>query len=330
MSSTKKIAVVIPFFQREAGILGKALRSIAEQRYPKNFLYTVVIDDGSPLSAEAEIDASRLRGELNVRVIRQANAGPNEARNAGLESLDPDTDVVAYLDSDDEWINDHLRRGVSVLADGFSAYFTNLFHLGDSIPEFEKARRVDPDKHPQLSDPTLHRYVGDMAHQVVTANIIFMPTLMIDFKALGHVRFPFAHRHGGGDYLYWLALIEQGAVFAFSTQAEVRCGRGINMWYASGWGTDGLARRILDEARFRQRAVDQYIKDPETQEALRSRIASLQDLLLRDVIHRLRRGQKVDWQAVRAAFTEVEVSPLRLAGHLWNRDGAASRHSDSK
>ena len=120
-----------------------------------------------------------------------------------------------------------------------------------SVNEFEKAKRVHPENHPMIGDdPTLRVYQGDMVHQISTANIIFMPSLVINVAALGQARFPMAHRHGGGDYLYWMDLIQHGAKFAFSTLPEVRCGSGINMWYGSGWGTDGLAMRVVDEARF--------------------------------------------------------------------------------
>ena len=53
--ATPTIAVIIPFFQREAGILGRALKSIADQNYPNSALYVIVVDDGSPVSAESEI-----------------------------------------------------------------------------------------------------------------------------------------------------------------------------------------------------------------------------------------------------------------------------------
>jgi succinoglycan biosynthesis protein ExoW len=96
---TPKIAVVIPFFQRETGILHRSLASIAEQHYPPESIYVLIVDDGSPVSAESELRQFPAPGGLRTKVIRQANAGPNETRNAALENLDADTELVAFLDS---------------------------------------------------------------------------------------------------------------------------------------------------------------------------------------------------------------------------------------
>lgn len=310
---TPIIAVIIPFFQRETGILGRALASIANQNYPCDALYVIVVDDSSPIPAATELQACPPPPGLRIKVIQQANAGPNEARNTGLQNLEPATQLVAYLDSDDEWIGEHLARAVSALASGFSAYFANLFHLGDTVNEFEKAKRVHPAEHPMVGhDPSLRAYQGDMVHQIATANIIFIPSLVIDVVALGQARFPMAHRHGGGDYLYWMDLIHHGARFAFSTLPEVRCGQGINMWYGSGWGTDGYAMRIVDEARFRRTVLNKYAKAEATKDSLRDRLAELQVGMIQDVVHRLRRKKKVDWRVVRIFFTENAMSLLLL------------------
>lgn len=304
-----KIAVIIPFFQRETGILHRALQSIRNQCYPDDSLYVIVIDDGSPITAAEELERYQSPDDLRVKVIRKENSGPNEARNTGLENLEPDTEIIAYLDSDDEWISNHLVHAVTALQAGYSAYFANLYHLGDTVPEFEKAKRVDPEAHPIVAnDVSLRQYVGDMVHQISTANIIFMPSLVIDAKSLGKARFPLAHRHGGGDYLYWMDMIQHGARFVFSTQPEVRCGRGINMWYGSGWGTDGLGKRILDEARFRRTVLDKYAKNPQTKETLSLRLVDLYLLLLQDIVHRLRRRKTVDWGLLRYFHSEIRPS----------------------
>ncbi len=322
--NTPSIAVIIPFFQRESGILGKALASIARQKYPLGALYVILVDDCSPIPAAIELKTCQPPPSLRIKVVQQAtNSGPNEARNTGLQHLESGTQIVAYLDSDDEWVGDHLARAVRVLTSGYSAYFANLFHLGDTVNEFEKAKRVQPSDHPMIgNDPTLRAYQGDMVHQIATANIIFMPSLAIDVAALGQARFPLAHRHGGGDYLYWMDLIEHGAKFAFSTEPEVRCGSGINMWYGSGWGTDGLAMRIVDEARFRKTVLNKYAKTEATKDSLRNRLAELQVGMIQDMVHRLRRRKKINWRVIRMLFSENRIDSLlrkKLFSHLLRR-----------
>lgn len=308
-----KIAVIIPFFQRRSGVLARSLASIAAQNYASDSIYVLIVDDGSPLPAAQELRDHPPAVGLDIRVIQQPNAGPNEARNTGLANLAPGTELVAYLDSDDEWIGDHLARAVRAISSGYSAYFANLFHLGDSIDEYDKAKRVTHADHRAIGpDPTLRAYQGDMVHQISTANIIFMPTLVISVPALGLARFPKAHRHGGGDYLYWMDLISHGARFAYSTVAEVRCGDGINMWYGSGWGTDGLAMRIVDEARFRKTVLNKYAKAEATKYSLRNRLAELQVGMIQDVVHRLRQRKKVDWRVVRIFLNENGINQLLI------------------
>lgn len=324
-----KITVVIPFFQRESGVLARSLASVAAQAYPAERLEVIVVDDGSPVPAQEELARHPPPEGLRVRVIEQANAGPNEARNTALAALTDDTDLVAYLDSDDEWIGAHLDRARRALAAGFTCYFANLYHLGDEIDEFSKAKRLRIDEHPPvLDDPSLRAYQGDMVHQIATANTIFMPSLVIDARRLGGARFPQAHRHGGGDYLYWMELIRHGARFVFSTEAEVRCGRGINMWYGSGWGTDGLAMRIVDEARFRRRVLHEYSRADATRRALRRRLGELQLGMLQDVVHRLRHGKPLRWPVVRLFYREnmpggaMLGALLRWIGSRLGRAGA--------
>ncbi|MBB4844148.1 succinoglycan biosynthesis protein ExoW [Paucibacter oligotrophus] len=318
MNTSPKIAVIIPFFQRESGILERSLNSILAQGYPADAIYVLVVDDGSPIPAEQELANNPIAQQLRVRVIKQANAGPNEARNTGLAHLEPGTDLVAYLDSDDEWIGQHLQRAVLALGAGAgNAYFANLFHLGDTTNEFDKAKRVNHADHPPLNgDASLRVYQGDMVHQIATANIIFMPSLVISVADLGRARFPQAHRHGGGDYLYWMDLISHGARFVYSTEAEVRCGRGINMWYGSGWGTDGLAMRIVDEARFRRKVLQNYARAERTKTSLRARLAELQASMVQDVLHRLRARKPVNWQTVKLFFRENPPGGAML-GHLF-------------
>ena len=114
--STPTIAVIIPFFQRESGILAKALASVADQNYPGDALYVILVDDCSPIPAATELQTCPPPSMLRIKVIQQPkNSGPNEARNTGLLNLEQGTQIVAYLDSDDEWVGDHLARAVRVL-----------------------------------------------------------------------------------------------------------------------------------------------------------------------------------------------------------------------
>ncbi|MEN9559271.1 MAG: hypothetical protein RLZZ502_482 [Pseudomonadota bacterium] len=292
------ISVVIPYFQRNEGVLIRALNSIAKQQYATAQIKVVIVDDASPVPAEQEVSRFLAQQSLHIQILHQANAGPNTARNTGLQALDPASEFVAYLDSDDEWEDTHLSRAVSALRKGFNVYFSNLRHLGtEGLPEFERAQRLQVEAHPLIEglDKSFRAYQGDMMAQILLANTMFIPSMVIDRHFAQEVRFYDGFRSGGGDYMYWLRLCRAGARFCFSTQVEVICGSGINMWYANGWGTDGYLKRLAGESEYRTLALNEYLSDPETKQKVSAQLQSLRSSVLMDCVHRLLRRKPLDW-----------------------------------
>jgi glycosyltransferase involved in cell wall biosynthesis len=84
----------MPAFNAERYI-GDALRSIRDQTLRE--VEVVVIDDGSTDGTLREVD--KLSRELDVSVLRQQNAGPSAARNAGIRRARGR--YCAFLDADD-------------------------------------------------------------------------------------------------------------------------------------------------------------------------------------------------------------------------------------
>ena len=103
------VTVVIPAFNA-AGTIGRALASLRAQTYPD--LEVIVVDDGS-----RDHTAERVRAEYpGARCIRQDNAGPSAARNRGVQEASGE--LVAFLDSDDEFAPEKVARQVEVLIGG--------------------------------------------------------------------------------------------------------------------------------------------------------------------------------------------------------------------
>ena len=98
-NATLPVSVLIPTYNR-AQLLARALRSVASQR-PRRPAEVIVVDDGST-------DGSHHVAELwGARVIRhERNLGPGAAKQTGMNAACHDW--VALLDSDDEWVPDHL------------------------------------------------------------------------------------------------------------------------------------------------------------------------------------------------------------------------------
>ena len=125
--------VIIPFFQREPGLLAVAVNSALTQG-GEDLLVTVV-DDGSPVSARAEL-APIIAHDRRVVIIEQANAGPGAARNRGLDATPDDVAYIAFLDSDDRWLPGHLANGLTALRLGADFYFSDHYLWGSNDSRF--------------------------------------------------------------------------------------------------------------------------------------------------------------------------------------------------
>ncbi|MCO0638236.1 glycosyltransferase, partial [Lutimaribacter sp. EGI FJ00014] len=91
-----RIAVVIPYFQRESGILRRSVESVFAQELPDGTdVKIVIVDDESPLPAKKELSDLTPPAPYSIVVLNRGNGGPGAARNTGLDHLDPaETDYV--------------------------------------------------------------------------------------------------------------------------------------------------------------------------------------------------------------------------------------------
>jgi glycosyltransferase involved in cell wall biosynthesis len=109
------VSVVIPVYNRERTI-GRAIESVlAQSRPPAEIL---VVDDGS---TDGTAEAVTAYGD-RVRYVYQPNAGASAARNQGVTHAA--APWVAFLDSDDHWLDGHLAgMADAITATGGAAGF---------------------------------------------------------------------------------------------------------------------------------------------------------------------------------------------------------------
>jgi glycosyltransferase involved in cell wall biosynthesis len=99
------ISVVLPTFNREKQ-LPRAIASVLSQSYRN--LELIIIDDGSTDSTEEIVKGY---SDARIRYYKQdLNKGGSAARNVGIKSARGE--MVAFQDSDDEWLPDKLERQV--------------------------------------------------------------------------------------------------------------------------------------------------------------------------------------------------------------------------
>jgi glycosyltransferase involved in cell wall biosynthesis len=104
------VSVVIPTFNR-AGLIGRAIESCLGQRDAPT-MEVIVVDD---CSDDDTRDVVARYADRGVRYIRLAeNLGGAAARNAGIDAARGR--YLAFLDSDDTWRPEKLKRQIAALA----------------------------------------------------------------------------------------------------------------------------------------------------------------------------------------------------------------------
>jgi GT2 family glycosyltransferase len=95
--SAPSFSVIIPTYSRPQK-LASCLQALARSNYPRDLFEVIVVDDGSlnPLDAIVE----PFRSQIDLTLLRQANAGPSAARNCG--ALQAKGDFLAFTDDDCE------------------------------------------------------------------------------------------------------------------------------------------------------------------------------------------------------------------------------------
>lgn len=124
--SRPSVSVIIPAFNR-ARLIGEAIESVLAQDYRPELLQIIVVDDGSS-DGTGEV-AGAYPG---VTVVRQENAGPPCARNAGIARANGEW--VAFLDSDDLWLPEKTRLQMDLAAaSGVALVFSDAISFGQSV-----------------------------------------------------------------------------------------------------------------------------------------------------------------------------------------------------
>ncbi|MDP8288635.1 MAG: glycosyltransferase [Candidatus Electryonea clarkiae] len=105
------ISVIIPVYNREA-FIAEAIDSILNQNY-KGPLEVIVSDDGS---TDRSLDIAASYGS-KVKILRKpatcCSQGVSGARNRGINAAT--MPYIAFLDSDDYYLPDHLNKMVSLM-----------------------------------------------------------------------------------------------------------------------------------------------------------------------------------------------------------------------
>lgn len=111
------VSVIIPIYNREK-TLKRAINSAISQTYSN--IEIILVDDGS---IDNSVKIAKTYGSNNITIIElKRNQGASAARNTGIMAAKGE--YVAFLDSDDEWLNNKLEKQIKyMLSNGFEASF---------------------------------------------------------------------------------------------------------------------------------------------------------------------------------------------------------------
>jgi succinoglycan biosynthesis protein ExoW len=315
------IAVIIPFFQRQPGLLAKAVGSALTQA--GCVALVIVVDDGSPVRAASELAGP---GYGAVRIIEQANAGPAAARNRGLAHVPDQVEFVAFLDSDDVWAPGHLRNAMAGFGQGADFYFADFRRVGQPSTRFESpgVARLQGEALPE--GEALFRHVGDLFDSILRCAPVGTSAVAYRRAIAPALRFNEALR-AGEDNLFWMALARAARMTVFSTRCEAFYGRGVNIFAGVIWRDPGMLRYLAHAAKM-HRLVPKLYRLTFAQNAWNDAWrAELRRDYARNALAMLRHRQVIGWREL-AGFAVAEPG-LLLALARAARSGAATIHTNS-
>jgi len=169
MTAQPRVSVIIPTYNR-AGLLVETARSVLNQSFSD--YEVIVVDDGS-----TDDTAERLAAlDGPIRYIHLEHSGtPEVARNQGIASAY--SEMIAFLDDDDLWQPDYLRRQVELLDQDQSLGFA-----------YSDARFIYPDG--TLSEPMLlpeHKHADRLLDHLLAGWCLYPSLLVVRRRLLDQI-----------------------------------------------------------------------------------------------------------------------------------------------
>lgn len=209
MIKNSSISVIIPIYNR-ANVLRRALKSVMEQTLAPHEI--IVVDDGSdddPFSVAQNICDSRLN-----YICFESNKNAAFARNAGAEVATGD--YLAFLDSDDQWLPDHLESKVRCLQSSpeAQAVFGSFLLQRETGEQFANHLPVIGDEE-NMATYILERPGGDIRTSTMVVKRGAFSKVKFDAELGKHQDWDFAIRFD--DRFSWVLEREPTAVMFISS-----------------------------------------------------------------------------------------------------------------
>jgi len=135
---TPLVSVIIPTHNR-ASMLPRAIRSVQRQTYPH--LEILVIDDAS---VDNTPEVVKSFDDRRIHYIRHdTNRGGSASRNTGIRAATGE--YIAFLDDDDEWVQEKTEEQMKVLQD-YDAVTCTAFPISSDMSKLSSTKTVELDE----------------------------------------------------------------------------------------------------------------------------------------------------------------------------------------
>lgn len=244
------VSVIIPTYNT-AGYIASALNSVFAQTF-KNF-EIIVVNDGSPDTPALEVALQPYRSR--IRYISQENRGPSGARNTAIRTARGK--YVAFLDSDDIWLPQHLAKQVEALEkNSLGLIYANGVQLKGDIPVGVSFANT-PQSLPVDFDALLRERSTVSTSSAVASRQAILEVGLFD-----------EHFKRCEDYDLWLRLARSGVRMTFRREVQIyhRLGNGLA-------SNQELMKQALIEV-YKKTAATQALTDEQTR-FIRKKIAHI-------------------------------------------------------
>ncbi len=227
-----KFTVVIPYYQKQHGVLGRALASVFSQSLQDFDL--VIVDDESPYPIEKELEELTEVQRNRIKVIKQANGGPGGARNTGLDNVPAETAYVAFLDSDDMWTPDHLKNAAySLETFGGECYWASMQASDEFYYHFAISELENNEGATRLNESPKVIELPDLASVMLRNwSFLHLSCMVIGRPLFEKIRFDPVLRLAAEDVLFFCDCILASKRSLLCDDAGAMRGMGVNIFHS--------------------------------------------------------------------------------------------------
>lgn len=318
------LAVIIPYFQREPGILRTCVASILEQENASR-VHVVIADDESPVAPEPELEPFKEQRH-RITLAKRQNGGPGAARNTALENLPDETAYVALMDSDDRWEAGFASAALDAMDRGYDLFFGNSRRYSESETRFDWGQdpglRLREDEHRLVDEQrNLYEFDGDFFDFLVHRSNILGPSTTVYRRAIApDLRFK-EHIYNGQDRVFKLELCQYVSRVCFTPTDYGREGEGINIFDTANWGSRRSLAFLASYIEM-SKCVLSTVRLSSSQRAfVRAQLADSRKSYVASLLHMIARREKVPFQALVA---NLRADPASVALFLPNVARAAA------